>query len=177
MPLRSLALALLGGALIASALLSCARSRTPETQPAPSGTSDLEILPPPPQEPAPEGSRPQRGRIVIPPVPKKLAPPRYPDAAVSDGIACVAQLLYHIETDGTAKLVRLEWEDPPPPEHLTEFEETIRAAVSEWAYIPAIRLVPTKMPDGSTVTERRPVPKARHAVVRFRVVNGEGVAE
>jgi hypothetical protein len=137
----------------------------------------MEVLPPPPQKPVPEGHRTQPGRIVIPPIPKRLGPPRYPDAALGDEIACVAELLYHVEIDGTARLVRLEWQEPPPDEHLPEFEDTIRIAVADWEYTPALRLVPQKLPDGSTRIDHQPVPKARHAVVRFRVVNGKGVVE
>ena len=92
-------------------------------------------------------------------------------------VACSARVLYHIETSGSATLVRLEWDAPPPEQHREAFELAIQEAMAEWEFQPAMRVRGKKLPDGSTVPETRLVPKASYAVIRFRVVEGRGVVE
>ena len=154
---------------------ACANLKAPETNRT--GTSDLEVLPPPPREPPPEGYTPRLRPPETPPETRRQSLPGYPESAVAFEVKCTARLLYHIQTDGSATLVRLEWEVPPPPEHLTRFEEKIQEAVASWEFIPAKKWVPTKMHDGSTTTVPHPIPKAERAVVRFRVEDGAGVVE
>ena len=92
-------------------------------------------------------------------------------------MACVAKILYHVEMSGQANLVRMDWEEPPPIEHLVEFEEAIRRAVSEWEFEPAIRIVPETQDDGSIEPVVTPLPQALHAFIRFRVENGTPIVE
>jgi hypothetical protein len=161
--------------LLLALLIACAGGKKPAVQPT--GTSDLEVLPPPPYEPPPEGARLKRGPLVLPYEVEDRSSPGYPEAALADEIACSARLLYHILRDGSAKLVRLEWEAPPPPEYETAFEEEILQAMASWRYTPARKMVPVKHEDGSTELVLEPVPKAERAIVRFRVEQGRGIVE
>ena len=158
--------------LLASA--ACAGSKPPH---GPTGASDLQVLPPPPRQPLPEGYKPRLGPPEIPPEVQEQALPGYPESALPDEVACVARLLYHILRDGSVKLVRLEWDEPPPAGHRGSFEESIRKAILGWRFIPAIKWVPTRMEDGSTKTVPQAIPKAERAIVRFSVEEGRGVVE
>ena len=143
----------------------------------PIGTSDLEVLPPSPREPLPEGYKPKLRPPESPPETLDQPLPEYPESALPDEVGCVARLLYHILKDGSATLVRLEWDEPPPPEHQGSFEDSIREAMLGWRFIPAKKWVPTKMEDGSTTTVPQAIPKAERAIVRFRMEDGRGVVE
>lgn len=103
--------------------------------------------------------------------------PSYPEAALPSEVACSAKLLYHIQTDGSAWLVRLEWAVPPPQDHRDSFEEALSEAVAEWRFTPARELAPKKMPDGSIEPEPRPIPTAVNAIIRFRMEEGKPVVE
>jgi len=115
--------------------------------------------------------------MVVPPTPITQNLPIYPESALEAAVACVARILYHVETSGQATLVRLEWKEPPPTEYLIMFEEAIRTAISQWAFHPAIRIVPERQDDDSIEAVQTPVPKALHALIRFRVENGKAVVE
>lgn len=158
--------------LIVLLLTTCACARKP-----PEGSTEIEILPPPPYEPLPEGVRPRFGPMVFPPEVLKRDPPVYPESVVAEEVSCTARLLYHIQQDGLVTLVRLEWDDPPPADHQELFEESIRTAILEWRFLPAVKIVATELDDGSLDLERQPVPKAERAIVRFRVEGGRGIVE
>jgi hypothetical protein len=57
------------------------------------------------------------------------------------------------------------------------FERAIRDAVEGWRFEAAQRLLLRTLPDGSGGFERRPIPVARHAIVRFRVEGGRPIVE
>ena len=156
-------------------LVACAGGRA--SQGTPVGTSDLEVLPPPPRQPTPEGYTPKLRPPETAPEVQERNLPLYPEAALDDQIACVVRLLYHIQPDGSVNLVRLEWDDHPPPDHEAAFEASIRDAISHWRYTPGKKWVPTKMEDGSTTTVPQAIPKSERAIVRFRVKNGQGIVE
>ena len=103
--------------------------------------------------------------------------PAYPESVVTEGVSCAATLLYHIQKDGSVSLVRLGWDDPPPPEYEDRFEGEIRTAMLEWRFIPAKKWVPTELEDGSIDLVPHPIPKAERAIVRFRVEQGRGIVE
>ncbi len=92
-------------------------------------------------------------------------------------MACVARILYHVERTGEPRLVKLEWDEPPPDEHAAAFEEAIRTAMSGWSFTPAVRIVGKRQEDGSIEPERTPIPQAQHAFIRFRVEDGEAIVE
>jgi len=161
--------------LIVVGLTACAGAKAPPVQPM--GSSELEILPPPPYEPLPEGVRPTLRPPETPPKVQDRMPPSYPDSALSEEIACAAKLLYHIQKDGSVTLVRLEWDEPPPSRFEESFEEEIRTAMLAWRFIPAKKLVPTTLEDGSIDLVPHPIPKAERAIVRFRVQEGRGIVE
>jgi len=116
-------------------------------------------------------------RLVIPPSALKRPLPEYPEPALDEEIACTARLLYHVEASGAVKLVRLEWDVPPPPHHLAAFEASISEAISHWDYTPAVRIGVMKQPDGSVKSTYTTIPKAQHSLIRFRVVEGRGVVD
>ena len=161
--------------VLVMASTACAGTKTPGVQPM--GTSDLEILPPPPRQPLPVGYKPKFRPPETPPEVRERVLPTYPESAIATEIDCTARLLYHILRDGSVTLVRLEWDVPPPRQHRAEFEETIREAILEWRFIPGKKWVPTKLEDGSTRTIPQAIPKAERAIVRFHVVEGQGVVE
>jgi hypothetical protein len=103
--------------------------------------------------------------------------PVYPDSAIADGVACTARFLYHIETDGSATVVRLEWDLAPPPHHVETFESAIRDAVATWRFVPAFQLVYKETSDGKKGFEKPLIPKAGRALIRFRVEDGRGIVE
>jgi len=161
----------------ATILVGCAARRVPSDVDAQGvGTAELELLPSP---------EPERAADVAPTtLPPEAAPetvsqalPTYPNAAVNDGVACTAELLYHIETDDSATLVRLTWDLPPPSDHLDAFETAINDAVATWEFAPGYQLRLVERADGTMSYEKRPIPKARRAVIRFRVEGGKGVVE
>lgn len=115
--------------------------------------------------------------MVFPPEVLKRDLPVYPQSALAEEVSCAARLLYHIQKDGRVTLVRLEWDDPPPVEHQQRFEESIQAAMAEWRFVPAVKIVSTELADGSLDLTRQPIPKAERAIVRFRVQDGRGVVE
>lgn len=156
-------------------MAACAGGKGPHGHPT--GISDLEILPPPPRQPLPEGYEPKLRPVESPPEVRDQALASYPESAVADEVACTARLLYHILEDGTVRLVRLEWDEPPPTEHRASFEEKIREAILGWRFIPAKKWIPTSLDDGSRTTVPQPIPKAERAIVRFRVEDGQGIVE
>ncbi len=164
---------------IALALTGCAGRRTsPDDASQPRfGTADLEILPPPPSQPPPEGYEPKVRPPESAPVVRRQGLPRYPESALQSEVTCTARLLYHIQTDGSATLVLLEWDVPPPDEHLKAFEKAIKEAVGGWEFTPARRYVSTKMPDTSIRLVPKTIPKAGRALIRFRVEKGRAVVE
>jgi len=162
--------------LAAATLLGCAARSPADLDARKVGRAELEPLPPPdPGRPveasalalAPEGA----AKTLI------QALPAYPDAALSDAVDCRAELLYHIETDGSATLVRLEWNPPPPAGHVAGFEASIRDAVATWRFEPAYQLRLKERADGGMTYEKRLIPKARRVAVRFRVEDGKAVVE
>ena len=166
-------LGLLCVSVIVTATMGCATQRSAKAGPPPSvGTSQIDHFQPPPSGSTRVGTP---SPIIIPPGPLHQILPKYPESALSEAVACVARILYHVEISGQATLVRLEWDDPPPAEYVTEFEEAIRTAISQWSFIPAVRIVSKTQDDGSIV--RTPVPKAQHALIRFRVEDGKAIVE
>jgi hypothetical protein len=162
--------------LAAILLFGCAcRHRRDLSEPR-VGATELELLPAI-EHPVSEGYEPARSRISTPPVTLRQELPSYPEAAIADEIRCEARLLYHIETDGTARLVRLEWDLPPPDERRDAFESAIRNAVAGWEFVPSQRWTPVETEDGSTRRRPKPIPKAGRALVRFRVVDGTPIVE
>jgi hypothetical protein len=158
------------------AAIGCAAKKPAQVQTAQLvGISQIDHFQPPPEgSPAKMGKRPP---LVLPPEPLQQTLPEYPEAALGDAIACVARVLYHVETSGNATLVRLAWVEPPPAEHIADFEEAIGTGISKWRFIPALRVVPEKQTDGSIEPMETPVPTAQHAFVRFRVEDGKAVVE
>lgn len=162
-------------ALAIVALACAARVEPQQDASAPRvGTSDLENVPPPETEPEPEAKR-RPFEIPAEIISQEL--PVYPQEAVSMEVACVARILYHIETTGSATLIRLEWEAPPPDQHREAFETSIEEALSRWEFKPAMKIRGKKLPDGSTVADQRLIPKASYAIIRFRVEDGRGIVE
>jgi len=168
------------GFLLAAALLleGCRRKPVQATPPPPErGTSELEILP---AEQVPRATDPERKKVLAPesaPGTVRQDLPGYPETALGDAVECTATVLYHIETDGSARLVRLEWELEPPAEHVAAFEDAIRTAVGSWLFEPAKRYRFKEVADGSFRYDEQVIPKAARAIVRFRVVAGRGVVE
>jgi len=154
---------------VASVLAGCSHRRV--------GTVGLEDLPPPEIAPSRLASPSARPSAEVPAQTLLQALPRYPDAALGDEVHCTARLLYHIEVDGTASLVRLEWDPAPAAEYREAFEKAIREAVATWSYTAARRYRWKKNPDGSLEFEERAIPTARRAIIRFRVEKGRGVVE
>lgn len=161
--------------LLAGLVSGCARPVAPEVTPRRSfdGATDMVILPPDGLEPT------VRTEAELPPpqaAPTTLeqALPEYPQAALTDEVACSAEVLYHIETDGGARLVRLEWEIAPPDEHRAVFETAIRDAIAGWRFVPAKRIRRDFDADGKLHWEEQPIPKAKRALIDFRVVEGRG---
>ncbi len=103
--------------------------------------------------------------------------PAYPESALADEVSCSARILYHIETDGLATLVRLGWDVPPPDAHAAAFESSIHDAVAAWRFDPATRLNPGRRPDGVVTYSRQVIPKAVNVLIRFRVEGGRAVVE
>ena len=162
--------------VVFAAAIGCAARKPAQAEPAPPvGTSQIDDFQPPPSDSRRAGEeRPPR---VFPPRPLDRTLPTYPESALPNAVACVARILYHVETSGHATLVQLEWVEPPPAEYVTDFEEAIRTGVSEWRYWPAVRVVPERQADGSIEPVRTPVPRAQHALIRFRVEDGKAVVE
>ena len=156
-------------------LAACAGGKAPPVMAT--GTTNLEVLPPPPYEPLPEGIRPTPGPRVTPFQVQTRTLPSYPDVAVAEGIVCSAKLLYHILRNGSVTLVRLERDASPPPEYEAVFEEEIRKAMLAWRFIPAKKWVRTEREDGSIDLVPQPIPKAERAIVRFHVEQGRGIVE
>ena len=165
---------LLGLALLVTAV-GCVAHKPPSQQaPASVGTSQMDHFAPPTSSSPRIGKRPP---LVIPPRPTVQSLPIYPKTALDDAVACVARILYHVEMSGEATLVRLEWDEPPPVEHLVDFEEAIGAAVAEWKFHAAFRIIPETQDDGSIEPVQKLLPKALHALIRFRVENGAPIVE
>ena len=139
------------------------------------GAAEIELLPPPTRT-APEGQRPPH-RPEVGPIEIRQDLPVYPPSALEDGIACTARLLYHIETGGNASLVRLQWDDPPPPEHTNAFAASIESAMATWEFEPARRWILRTQPDGTEKREMQVIPKSGRALIRFRVDNGRPVVD
>ena len=159
--------------VISAAHVGCAARRHATAESVPRvGASSIEDFQPPPT-PTPD----RRPPLILPPQVLRRELPRYPESALAERVACVARILYHVDTAGRATLVRLEWVEPPPAEHVRAFEEALRTALSDWRFEPAVRVVPEKRSDGSIEPLQTPVPAAQHAFVRFRVENGQAIVE
>ena len=160
-------------------LVGCAHRRisVEQVQTQGVGTAELELLPPP------EPEQPSLGNVQKKPTPEaspetvSQALPRYPTSALEDRVACTARLLYHIQTDGSVTIVRLVWDPAPPQDHVEAFESAIRDAAATWEYMPAYRLRHKERDDGTAGFEKQLIPKARRAVIRFRVEGGQAVVE
>lgn len=167
--------------VLSLAMAGCA-ARGPDpvrdTPARPRGTTELERIPSPPPAAAPSGPGPLTRRPPPLALPETIhqPPPGYPESAVGDRVACRASILYHVQTDGSARLVRLEWEAAPPESYRGAFESAIRAAVETWRFEPAYQLVFTERPEGP-VYEKRRVPHAAGARLRFRVEDGKPVVD
>jgi hypothetical protein len=160
--------------LVIAACVACAGRQIP-VENARIGTSDIEHLSPAAPESRPEGEK--RPPLIYPPEPLQQEAPEYPREALDSEVSCAARLLYHVESDGSASLVRLEWEKAPPEKFLATFDAAIRAAVAAWEFEPAQRVEPEKLPNGAIEPKMTPVPSAHRALIRFRVVDGRGVVE
>lgn len=155
--------------------LGCAQRTQDLPKPRPSvGKTQIEPL-----APTASDFRPGQKRVplIIPPQILAQDLPRYPGSALEEGVACTARILYHVEVSGRATLIRLEWDVPPPPVHLGAFEKAITDAVAGWAFNAAFRIIPETRDDGSIEPRHQPIPQAQHALVRFRVEDGQAVVE
>lgn len=163
---------------LALAFAGCATRGQPEPTPDPerTGTAEMEQLQAPYSAPAGGYTR-QAGPLELPPEPLSQELPVYPASALPAEVSCVARILYHTETDGTSSLVRLDWETAPPEVHREAFATAIREAVASWVFKPAVRVVPTTLPDGAVEPSREPVRHAGRAVIRFRVESGVPIVE
>ena len=103
--------------------------------------------------------------------------PAYPPQAMDAQVSCEIRLMYHVETDGSAAAVRFNWVLRPPDTYLKAFEAAILEAISEWKFKPAIRHLTRQMPDGSVDTETQAVTRSKWIIIRFQVVDGQGVTE
>lgn len=176
-PLQHLTAVVLVGVI---GVASCAhRSPTVDNQQRTDvGTVALELVPPP----VTEVTAPTQGQQTLSPeaAPETVsqALPTYPSSALEDRIACTVQLLYHIQTDGSATVARLEWNPGPPQIHVEAFESAIRDAVGNWEFIPAYQMRSKRGADGNVTSfEKHLIPKARDAVIRFRVEDGKAIVE
>lgn len=158
--------------LCALILSGCAHRPPPGDSPDRSGATEIEDFQPESREP---DDRPPP--LVIPPQALERPLPAYPETALADHVACTARVLFHVEPDGSVRLVRLEWDIPPPDEHVEAFESVIREVIPRWDYVPATRIEPRERPDGSIESKFRKIPKAQHSRIRFRVERGRGVVE
>lgn len=161
--------------LVLAASAACGGMKAPPGQPT--GSAELEVVPPPPWQPPTRRDEFTYSAPESPPVVQEQGFPTYPESALADEVACVARLLYHILKDGSVTLVRLEWDEPPPPEHLAAFEAQIREAMLGWRFIPSRKWVRTTLENGSIRAIPQAIPKAERAIVRFRVGRGRGVVE
>ncbi len=139
------------------------------------GTTDMEYV---------ETQKPQEkpklgGRYLSQAAPTKVRQelPAYPTTALADQVDCTAELLFHILTDGTAKVVRLNWNPAPPEEHREAFDQAIRTAVAGWEFVPAFRWIRRTDDDGQVRVEKQDIPKGRNVRIRFRVEGGKAVVE
>ena len=145
--------------------------------PEPTGSSEMEILGPPPRrEPTPEDLR-RPPHFETPAHARRQGKPEYPLEGLSTSQECMARILYHIEVDGSATLVRLEWDPAPGDGFLKLFEDSIREAITGWEFSPSHRLVPTEQPDGSIEPKAVPIKSADRVIIRFSVIEGRGVVE
>jgi hypothetical protein len=161
----------------ATILVGCAARRVPPDVDAQGvGTAELDLLPSPEPE-RPAGVAPTRLPPEAAPETVSQALPTYPNSALNEGVTCTAELLYHIETNGSATLVRLTWNLPPPSDHRDAFESAINDAVTTWEFTPGYQLILVERADGTMRYEKRLIPKARRAMIRFRVEGGKGVVE
>jgi hypothetical protein len=88
-----------------------------------------------------------------------------------------ARILYHIEVDGSATLVRLEWDPAPDNDYIKLFEGSIQTAMAGWEFAPAHRIMTTEHPDGSIDSKAVPIKSADRVIIRFQVIDGKGVVE
>jgi hypothetical protein len=141
--------------LVALALSGCAGRRSTVEQNPGVGWSEIRILPSPEPDPAAAAV----GTLPAESAPEVVdqAPPSYPASALDDLVDCTARILYHIQTDGSAELVRLQWEPPPPSVHLEVFEAAIHEAIAGWAFVPGQQLAPWERPDGAFGFEWKPI--------------------
>jgi outer membrane biosynthesis protein TonB len=140
------------------------------------GISEMEILPP---EVEVTSAKRDRRKRTAESAPKTLAQalPNYPKTALADSVDCRVRLLFHIEIDGTARMVRLAWEHAPPVPHVAAFESAIHSAVATWQFEPAKRYDYRMDDEGKIDVSGKPIPKARNAIISFRVENGRPVVE
>ena len=159
-------------ALLLIVPIACAHRGNAELR---TGAAEIELLPPPVRI-APQGHEPPF-RPELGPIELRQDLPAYPLSALGDAVACTARLLYHIETDGSASLVRLEWDEPPPPEHTDAFVSAIDAAMARWEFEPGRRWIKRTQPDGTSKREMQLIPKSGRALIRFRVDDGKPVVD
>ncbi|ANM30377.1 hypothetical protein ABI59_13555 [Acidobacteria bacterium Mor1] len=139
------------------------------------GTTDMEYV----ETEEPQEKPKLGGRYLSQAAPTKLRQelPEYPAAALADQVDCTAELLFHILTDGTAKVVRLEWNPAPPEQHKEAFEQAIHTAVADWEFVPGFRWIRRTDDDGQVRVEKQDIPKGRTVRIRFRVEGGKAVVE
>lgn len=109
--------------------------------------------------------------------PLEQALPDYPASALGDEIACSVEILYHVQTDGSVRIVRLDWRLMPPREHLQAFEDALAAAVAGWRFEPAWRYRQVEDEEGKPRFVVQKIPSAQRVLIRFRVEHGQAVVE
>ena len=167
--------------LIPLVLLLCGcQGRTVRTTPQPpeqTGTAEMELLGPPERrDPTPADldlTRP----MDIQAIPRRQGKPDYPPQALPTGQACAARILYHVEVDGSATLVRLEWDKAPDTSYLKLFEDSIRDAMAGWEFSPAHRLMIHEDQNGVLGSKAIPIKYADRVIIRFSVLDGKGIVE
>jgi hypothetical protein len=161
-------------------LLAGCNTVSPDTvpkPPEPTGSSEMEILGPPPRrEPTPADL--DRGYPTdLQAFARRQEKPSYPMEALPFVQSGTARILYHIEVDGSATLVRLEWDPGPDDDYLKLFEDSIQTAMAGWEFAPAHRIMTTEHPDGSIDSNAVPIKSADRVIIRFQVIDGKGVVE
>ena len=162
--------------LLTTTVPGCGRRAPTVETPTFVGSSEIEVLRPQ-SEPSIRVESEQRPPPEGAPATLQQDSPVYPESAIEARVTCAARLLYHIETDGTASVARIDWDVAPPEPHAPAFEATIHDAVATWRFQPAFQQVFRELPDGSYRFEKKPIPKAVTAVIRFRVVDGVPIVD
>ena len=113
---------------------------------------------------------------TFPEQPLSQALPVYPEIPLEEEISCRVELLVHVLTDGSVKIVEMVWLREPRA-YREAFEASIRNVIATWSFEPARRFVSNKREDGTEAGRVVPVPKARRIVFSFKVVDGQGRVE